>query len=56
MSDSRIRRVAEDIVFKWKLGIDPTRSPNEYNISNEDELISFIEAAMINEQEEFLRK
>jgi hypothetical protein len=46
MSDDRIRKLAEAVVYKWKLKIDPTRLPVHINLSMEDKLVDLIEDAM----------
>lgn len=46
MSDDRIRKLAEAVVYKWKLIIDPTALPVHVNLSMEDELVDLIEDAM----------
>ena len=46
MSDSAIRRKAEEVVYKWKLKLDVTRMPINIHISLEDELVELIEEAL----------
>lgn len=46
MSDSELRRKAEDVVYKWKLLLDRSRVPSNINLSCEDELVDLIEKAL----------
>jgi hypothetical protein len=51
MSDDRIRHLAADVVYQWKLKLDRTRLPVNIHISMEDELVELIEDAIRTENE-----
>ena len=46
MSNDRIRKIAEETVYMWKLTLDAGRMPQNIHLSNEDELVDLIEKAI----------